>query len=97
MRAVDRQIQSHERALFGYTDNEALRYVPGLLQQMQDVNKDISDMKVTLQGVPETVALAKSIRKWGGFGSGVIILLLLAIVFHQYNLIPAILGLGTHP
>ena len=96
---------SHERALFGHWDNAGQRYVPGLLQRIDEMvndttrikidiglaKKDIDEVKTTIQDFPQIVQLSKQIRRWVGYGAGSIIVLLLALVFHQYGLVAEIL------
>lgn len=99
---VDSMIASHERALFGYTDRGSLRIIPGLLARIDDAHKDIGDLKVdlaivkaTVKDVPEIVQLGRSLKRWGSWGVAAIIALLLALVFHQYGLIPILMHAMT--
>ena len=95
---IEEMVDSHDRALFGYTDRATLKVMPGLLEQIKDahadisgVKKDLAEVKETTKSVPEIVAVVKSVKRWGGVGTVVIILGLLAIIFHQYSLLPMIL------
>lgn len=98
---VDAMVISHERALFGYTDRDSLRVVPGLLARIDEahsdiatVKSDVTTIKAALADMPEVSAILKFIKRAGAVASLVVILLLLALVFRQYELIPLILRLG---
>lgn len=54
---------AHEHALFGFFDNESLRYVPGLLQRMDDVAKDQRRMLI-VGGVIISLLLAIVTRQY---------------------------------
>lgn len=102
---VEAMVISHERALFGYTDRDSLRVVPGLLarideahQSIEKMGTSIDEIKLTLLGVPELLRLGNSLKKYGAYGTCAIIALLLAVVFHQYGLVPTILNaIGVRP
>lgn len=93
---VEAMVVSHERALFGYTDRDSLKIVPGLLARIDqahtaigEISGRLSVVQSQLQGVPELVENSKKVKKYGAYGTGAIIVLLLSIVFHQYGLITA--------
>lgn len=94
---VEAMVISHERALFGYTDRDSLQVIPGLLARIDQAHKDIdllakdvTIVKERIKGVPELVLTAKQLKKWGAYGTGIIIAGLLAIIFHQYGLVTAL-------
>lgn len=96
---LDKMVMSHDRALFGYTDHESLRVVPGLIQRMDEQHttmaeqtKDIREIKEAILSVPEVVATTKAIKRYGAIGTGLVIAILLSLVFHEYNIIPALLN-----
>ena len=75
--AISELVTSHEKVLFGYPDRNAMRYIPGLLQQRKDdhdaileVQTDVRAIKEEIKGVPELLELVKSIRRWGLIGMG---------------------------
>lgn len=88
--SLDKQVRTHHRALFGYLDDDELLYIPGLMQKMAETDVSLKEISQKIEGVPETVHLARSIRKWGAWTGSVIIVLLLAVVTHQYDLVTAI-------
>jgi hypothetical protein len=99
---IEEMVDSHDRALFGYTDRATLKTVPGLLEQIREAHADISglkedvkEVKETTAGVPEIVLVVKYIKRWGIIGGVALIVGLLLIIFHQYNLIPVLLKAVT--
>lgn len=96
---VEAMVISHERALFGYTDRDSLQVVPGLLARIDQAHRDIAALTGSvavinekIEGVPELVEDGKKVKRWGAYGTAVVIALLLAIIFHQYGLVTAVLS-----
>lgn len=94
---IDNRLTSHERALFGFWDNESLRYVPGLLSRMDDMQEDVGNMKKQLDGVPEAVRDVRTVKKWGAWAVAAILALLLAQTFGVGGVAQELIRLIPHP
>lgn len=52
---LQQMVESHDQVLFGYTDRETLKYVPGLVDTMSEISLVVKSVKTW--GARGTVAL----------------------------------------